>query len=257
MPTDAPAIAGFVEKWLHREPVFVQASLFVAPAQRVLFANWGALLFCLREAAFELSDPSVGLTKSGWWAQELLAITQLRAQHPLTQELMAYPGAPWAGLSAALLQSASNSDRSVLDTGDALAQMMPLASATVAVEAALLGGEANAAAMQLAAVHLLAQRLRVGQVADDAGRVPLQLLARHQVSRNAIREGAAAAAIAEYARELLLAAPEPSASAPLFRRMQWVSDRDLLARMSAGRPLRNKPGLRSVWQLWRAARRGG
>jgi len=255
MATDSPT-AGFVEKWLQREPAFVQASLFVAPAQRTLFAHWGALLCCLREAAFELSDPSVRLAKSGWWAQELLAITQLQARHPLTQELMAYRGAPWVGLSAALLQTVGTGDQSSLDTGDALAQMMPLATATVAVEAALLGGEANAAAMRLAAVHLLAQRLWRGQTADDAGRVPLQLLARHQVSRSAIREGAAAAAIAEYARELLLAAPAQSTSAPLFRRMQWVSDRDLLARMAAGRPLGNKPGLRSVWQLWRAARRG-
>lgn len=255
MPTDSPA-AGFVEKWLQREPVFVQASLFVAPAQRALFAQWGALLFCLREAAFELSDPSVRLTKSGWWAQELLAITQLQAQHPLTQELMAFPDAPWAGLSAALLQSASNSDRSVLDTGDALAQMMPLASATVAVEAALLGGEANAAAMRLAAVHLLAQRLWRGQTADDAGRVPLQLLARHQISRNAIREGAAAPAIAEYARELVLAAPESSASVPLFRRMQWVIDRALLTRLAKGRPPSSRPNMLALWHLWHAARRG-
>lgn len=257
MRADSPAIAGFVDKWLQREPAFVQASAFVAPAQRALFAHWGALLFCLREAVFELSDPALRLAKSGWWAQELIAIAQSQAHHPLAQALMAYPDAPWAGLSAALLQSANTSEQSSLDTGEALAQMMPLATATVAVESALFGGEANVAAQQLAAVHLLAQRLWVGRAADDAGRVPLQLLARHQVSRSAIREGAAAAAISDFARELLRAAPAQSASLPLFRRMQWVLDRALLTCLGNGRAPPSRPDLLGLWRLWRAARRGG
>src|SRR3546814_10513002 len=80
MPAETPAVAGFIDKWLQREPAFVQASLFVAPAQRALFAHWGALLFCLREAAFELSEPSLRIAKSGWWAQELLALAQGRSE---------------------------------------------------------------------------------------------------------------------------------------------------------------------------------
>lgn len=253
MLTD-PGSAGFVEKWLQREPGFVPASLFVAAPQRALFAHWGALLFCLREAAFELRDPSVGLVKTGWWAQELLAIAQSRAQHPLSLSMIAHRDAPWSELSTALLQVASWREQSALDSTDALAQMMPLATAMVAVEAVLLGGEANAAAKQLAALHLLAQRLSVGQAADDAGRVPLQLLARHQVARSAIREGAAAAVIAEYAKELLRLAPAQRTALPMFRRVQWVLDRDLLERMASGRAPRKTPGLRCVWQFWRLAR---
>lgn len=254
MPAEPSASAGFIDKWLQREPAFVQASLFVARDQRQLFAHWGALLFCLREAAFELSDPSLRLTKSAWWARELIAITTAQAQHPLAQAFAVHPQAPWPELSAALLHAAGDSEPAPHDSHAALAQMHTLASAMVAVEAALLGGTASASATRLAAIHLLAQRLWVGQSADDAGRVPLQLLARHQVSRSAIRDGKAAAAVADYAGELLLLAPADSAAVPLFRRMQWVLDRDVLACLAAGKPPRCKPGMRSLWRFWRAAR---
>jgi len=219
-----------------------------------LFAHWGALLFCLREAAFELSDPTLRLAKSSWWAQELLASGEAQARHPLTQVLMTHPDAPWAELSAALLQAAGNGDPSPHDACDALVQMQSLAAAMVGVEVALLGGVASTSATRLAAIHLLTQRLRVGQSADDAGRVPLQQLARHQVSRSAIRAGKAAAAVAAHAHELRLLAPADSAAAPLFRRLQWVLDRDFLGCLAAGKAPQRKPGMRSLWQLWCAAR---
>ncbi|MDP1698586.1 MAG: hypothetical protein Q8L45_12520 [Xanthomonadaceae bacterium] len=256
MPTELSAAAGFVDKWLQREPAFVQASLFVAPAQRVLFAHWGALLFCLREAAFELSDPSLRVAKSSWWAQELLALAQGNASHPLANQLLEHAGAPWAALSMALLQAASHSDQTALDTDAAITQMQPLAAAMVAVEAALLGGEADCAATRWAALHLLSQRLLVGQATDDAGRIPLQLQARFQVSRSAIREGTAAAAVAGYAQQLLLAAPAGGVDAPLFRRMQWLLDRAVLKRLASGQPAPARPGMLSLWRLWRAARQG-
>jgi len=257
MPTELPAAAGFLDKWLQREPAFVQASLFVAPAQRALFAHWGALLYCLREAAFELSDPSLRVAKSSWWAQELLALAQGKASHPLTSELVVHAGAPWAELSMALLQAASYSDQAPLNTDDAITQMLPLAAAMMAVEAALLGGEAGSVATRWAAIHLLSQRLLVGQAADDAGRIPLQLQARFQVSRSAIREGTAGAAVAGYAQELLLAAPTDGVAVPLFRRMQWVLDRALLRRLANRQIAPTRPGMLGLWQLWRAARRGG
>ncbi|PKM15233.1 MAG: hypothetical protein CVV12_09475 [Gammaproteobacteria bacterium HGW-Gammaproteobacteria-2] len=257
MPTELPAVAGFVDKWLQREPAFVQASLFVAPAQRALFAQWGALLYCLREAAFELSDPSLRVAKSSWWAQELLALARGNASHPLTRELVVHAAAPWSDLSMALLQAVSHSDQSAVDTDAAITQLQALAAAMVAVEAALLGGEAGAVATRWAAIHLLSQRLLVGQAADDAGRIPLQLHARFQVSRSAIREGTAGAAVASYAQELLLAAPADGVNVPLFRRMQWVLDRALLRRLANRQSVPARPGMLGLWQLWRAARRGG
>lgn len=256
MPPESPAVAGFIDKWLQREPAFVQAGLFVAPPQRALFSHWGALLYCLREAAFELSDPSLRIAKSGWWAQELLAIAQGKPSHPLASALLEHGEAPWSELSMALLQAASQHEHTARDTDDAIAQVQPLAAAMVAVEAALLGGEPGSAATRCAAIHLLSQRLLIGQAADDAGRIPLQLLARHQVSRSAIREGAAAAAVADYAQELLLAAPVQDANAPLMRRMQWVLDRAVLKRLAKRQPAPARPGMGSLWRLWRAARRG-
>lgn len=254
MPPESPAVAGFVDKWLRREPGFVQACLFVARPQRALFSHWGALLYCLREAAFELSDPSLRSAKSDWWAQELVSLAQGKPSHPLASALVEHAEAPWTELSMALLHTASQHEQTALDTDAAIAQVQPLATAMVAVEAVLLGGTAGAEVARFAAIHLLSQRLLIGQTADDAGRVPLQLLARHQISRSAIREGTAAAAVAGYAQELLLAAPARDGDAPLFRRMQWVLDRAVLKRLSNRRAAPARPGMGSLWRLWRAAR---
>jgi len=249
-------MAGFVGKWQAREPGMALAERFVAPAQRPLFCAWGALLHALREAAFELRDANVRVAKSSWWAQELLAIAQGRPSHPIGAALMPAAAVPWPTLAAALLEIATADAHTPVDGEQAMQQLRPLALAIAAVEAGVFARADTPKSADAIAVHLLAQRLLVGRASDDAGRIPLHWLARHQLSRSAIREGGGDAAVRDWARELLARLPDRPASNVGFRRLQWVQDRALLSRLVAGAPQPLRPGLRCLWQTWRVARAG-
>lgn len=252
-PRDDEAIAGFVHKWQAREPGMALAELFVAKAQRPRFRAWGALLHALREAAFELSDAGVRAAKSAWWAQELVAMAQGRPSHPIGVALLPLPTAPWQALAAALLEAASAEASAPVDGEHAVCQLRPLAEAIAAVETQVFACVDTPYGAESIAVHLLAQRLLVGQAADDAGRIPLHLLARHQLGRSAIREGGAGVAARDWARELLQREPARLFAAAPFRRMCWAQDRALLARLASGAPQPARPGLCDLWRIWRAA----
>lgn len=253
-PIATPAIAGFVDKWQVREPGMALAELFVAGGQRGVFRAWGALLHEVREAAFELSDAQVRFAKSSWWAQELLAIGQGSPGHPLGTALHGIAAAPWPALASALIATVATSDEAPVDTDHALRQMQPLAAATAAVEAALFGQADAGNAASAIAVHLLTQRLLVGRASDDAGRVPLHLLARHQIVRQTIREGGGEPALRDWASELASRMPRCIESGVAFRRMQSVHDLALLQRLAVGSRHPSRPGLAALWQTWRAAR---
>lgn len=250
------AVAGFVDKWQAREPGMALAERFVAGGTRGVFRAWGALLHELRESAFELSDAQVRHAKSSWWAQELLAIGRGSPRHPLGSVLLNDAATPWTALASALIATVAVSDEPPLDGDHALQQMQPFAAAAAAVEAVLFGQADAGNAASAIAVHLLAQRLLVGRASDDAGRIPLHLQARHQIARQAIRDGGGDVAVRDWARELLTRMPVRIESDVGFRRMQWVHDRLLLRRLSVGSRHPSKPGLTALWQTWRAARGG-
>lgn len=232
----------------------VLAEVFVPVPQRQLFRAWGTLLYALREASCELSDHALRVAKSHWWAQELLAVENRRPAHPIGMALLPAVAAPWQALASALVQWATTQRDAPVDADHALAQMRPIATAIAATESALFGSHVVAPAGHAVAVHWLTQRLLVGRAAEDAGSIPLHVLARHQVSRSAIREGGAEQALRDWAHQLHTLSGPVEEGAVVFRRMQCVQDRVVLECLAAGSAQPTRPGPRTLWRMWRAAR---
>lgn len=252
--TTGSGVDDFVAKWRAREPEMMFAEPFCTGALRPRFRVWGALLFELREAAFELSDARVIAAKSAWWADELIALAQRRPRHPLTRVLTVAATAPWPALAQALLVAAEAPDGRPADREAAFAGVLPLAGMLARVEAALFEARADDSAVRSVAAHLLAQRLRFGLRADDAGRVPLHLLARHAITAAELPGTAGAAARRDWAHELLQASPSRLPGAPPFRLARAAFDRRELAALAAGMDPRPAMPIAALWRAWRAAR---
>lgn len=250
---DAPAVAAFVAKWRLREPGMVYAEVFCARPLRARFAAWGALLFELREAAFELSDARLVEAKSAWWADELLRCAQGAPRHPLTQALAA-PRLPWNELAHGMLAMAHADASRPVDRAAALAAIAPLAEGIARVEAALFDATMTSESSRMVAVHLLCERLRVGLASLDGGRVPLSLLARHAINGSVLAQPQGAPAVADWAAELAAALPSDFAGATLYRATRTAFDHWCLREMAAGHPHRALPRLRALRLAWRAAR---
>jgi hypothetical protein len=250
---DAPAVGAFIAKWRMREPEMVYAEVFCARPQRARFAAWGALLFELREAAFELSDTRVVEVKSAWWADELMRCAQGAPRHPLTQAI-AEPRLPWNGLAHGMLAMAHADPSRPVDRDAALAAIAPLAEGIAMVEAALFRATMTNAASRMVAVHLLCERLRVGLAASDGGRVPLSLLARHAIASSTLAQPLGAPAVADWAAELAAAQPADVAGVALYRATRGAFDTWFLRELATGHAHRALPRLRALRLAWRSAR---
>jgi hypothetical protein len=258
------ACADFIGKWRAREPEMTFAEPFCPGPLRARFQLWGALLLELRESAFELSDALVMEAKSAWWAEELGRTAMHAARHPLTQALVheAQMPLPWPQLGNGMLASAASEPRPA-DADAAIAGMRPLAEGIVAFEAALFPGESFAAGNEQAlhvnvsnavVVHLLVERLRMGLSSQDGGRIPMSLLARHRITAAQLVEPDGAAAIADWAQQLLAFAPARLRGASLYRRTHSAFDRRALQRHAQRRTAAPAPPLRALWLAWTAAR---
>jgi len=256
----------FVEKWWRREPEMRIAAAFAARADgeapdaaqaRLRYEAWGAMLHELREALFELPNAGVAAAKCGWWAEELQAIANGAARHPLGEALASLPEAkhaPWTGLALALM--GGGGDAHAADTAQAIAALQPLAQAVLAVENALFHArdEGEAAARALA-LHWLMQRLPRGLADEDGARVPMHLLARHGLTAAQL-PSAPAALLSDWAGELLAALPRAVPGA-FLRRARGRFDRarlQRLARRGAQGGFDDPGALPTLWRAWRAAR---
>ncbi|HEX5756105.1 MAG TPA: hypothetical protein VFY12_07120 [Arenimonas sp.] len=239
-----------VGKWHRREPEMALAEVFCPAAERQRFRAWGALQFELREAVFELSDPRVTAVKTSWWAETLLALGKGQGRHPLTEALLGV-AAPWSALARSVLDTPQQPQRPG-DGEAALAAMRPLAQAIAEVEAALF--EAQPAAADVVAVHLLLQRLPAGLSAEDAGRVPLHLLARHQLRSSDLPSAGSEPLLRDWAVELKARLPARLPRACLYRRLRCAFDGARLQRLAGGRGFAPPSALSTVWRGWRAAR---
>ena len=263
--------ADYIGKWHAREPEMRFAEPFCPRLLRARFQLWGALLLELREAAFELSVARVIEAKTAWWAEELARSAQQGARHPLTQALLREPvlhslpaqtALPWSQLGRALLVSATSDPRPA-DSDAAIAGMRPLAEAMLAFEAALFGDASLAAgrepaqpadAANASVAHLLGERLRVGLRSEDGGRIPLSLLARHRITVAQLLEPVGAAAITDWAQQLLLIVPARLNGASLYRQARWAYDRRSLQRIAQQHAATPAHPLRALWMAWAAAR---
>lgn len=265
----AAATAHFVQKWWLREPEMRIAAVFAASADRqaggldraaaeLRFQTWGALLHELREALFELADPGVAAAKRGWWAEELQAIAAGTARHPLGQVLAALPeaaGAPWTGLSLALLGKAGDASRAS-DLEEVIARLQPLAAATIAIENALFRAHGKQEAVRALALHWLWHRLPAGLADEDGARVPMHLLARHGLTAAQLAT-VGDALLRDWAGELAAAMPASAPGASYLRRVVARFDRarlGRLARLGASRGFREPLAPASLWRAWGAAR---
>lgn len=262
--TDTSACADYIGKWRVREPEMAFAEPFCARLLRPRFRLWGALLQELREATFELSDARVIEAKSAWWAEELARTGRLAARHPLTQALVqeAQMALPWRQLGNGLLASAKGESRPA-DSEAAIAGIRPLAEGIVAFEAVLFVRASfdasrdhalHTQASNAVVAHLLTERLRTGLWSEDGGRVPLSLLARHRITAAQLTDTVAAAAIADWAQQLLTFAPARLIGASVYRRSRCAFDRRALQRMIQHRVAAPPHPLHALWLAWASAR---
>ena len=251
--SDTPDVAAFIDKWRAREPEMVYAEVFCPRHLHARFVLWGALLFELRAAAFELSDARLIEAKCAWWADELLHCAQGAPRHPLTKAL-ATPELPWNGLARGMLDVAHADVARPADRAAALAAVMPLAESIGRVEAVLFNASMSNDASTAVAIHLLGERLRIGLAAADAGRVPLTLLARHGVTAASLSQLQGVPAVSDWAAELVATLPSNLAGIALYRRTRTGFDTWFLRELAANPARRAMPSLRALWLAWRAAR---
>lgn len=240
-------------KWLHREPEMGLMLRFVPSSGQPAFVRWGVLLSELREAAFELSEPRVSAVKSAWWAEELVRIAGGAGRHPLSVGLD--PGWSWLPVAHALVER--DASAGLASTPEqAWAGIEPLARSLSRLESEWFEVAPDLDAQSRAlAVHLLGQRLVVGRAAEDGAGIPMSLLARHGCVPAELRESSGEPVVAEWAAIVLERLPDSLPRASLFRRFRAMLDREQL-RHVARKPDRPwKPGMGSVFQAWRAARR--
>ncbi|HTA66576.1 MAG TPA: hypothetical protein VK753_13855 [Xanthomonadaceae bacterium] len=249
---DAQAVVAFIAKWRAREPEMAFAEVFCPRTVRARFGLWGALVFEWREAAFELSDARPTEVKCSWWADESLRCAQDAPRHPLTVAL-SMPGLPWHALARGLSAMADAEPSRPVDREAALASVAPLADAVAMVEGALFDAPSAEDAKRAVAVHLLGERLRIGLMAADGGRVPLSLLARHGLRAQDLSGPQGEPAACDWARELAAALPSQPFDAALYRRACGAFDGWHLRERAAGRT-RRMPSLRALTLAWRSAR---
>jgi len=230
------------------------AEVFCPRPLRTRFALWGALLFELREAAFELSDARPTEVKCAWWADEALRCAQDAPRHPLTQALAA-PQLPWSALARGIVSGIHADASRPVDREAALATVAPLADGIATVEAALFDVPMTGDASRAVVVHLLCERLRIGLAAADGGRVPLSLLARHGITSSALAQSQGVSAVSDWAGELAAVLPSKMGAIALYRRSRAAFDGRYLRERAAGRD-RRLPSLRALHVAWSSAREG-
>ena len=229
------------------------------------------LSYEMGHAAFHIVEPEVARTKLQWWAEEFSALSVGKPRHPLTEILStwapvaALPAAAWSAVivgAFAQRDSAPASNLADLLAGYRLMHE-PLAAIEAMLYPALDVGATTHAATLLRALHeatWIAEAL-----ARDRLPLPLDLLARHQLSRADLgqpgerRDLAMREHLAELATSMR-SIDRRGLSALTVAALQAAQIRSRRASRAAD-PLVECAGkldrlpLSSVWASWRAARR--
>lgn len=256
------AAAGFVGKWLQREPWHRLLLVFQPAPRRGLVELVEAIGLELRTAALASSDPRVSAGKLGWWAQDAGRWPDASA-HPLLRALAQHPDAiaiadagalrDWVAAAGGLAGDAAATDLEAL--------LQPWLTFSRAQAAAFdLHDRSDGRAH---ALSLLAERLPQARQALAQGGLPVPLtsLAGHGGSRAALATDPRllAAVLREHAVELIHALAG-SVAGNRYRRGQAALARLRLRQLARlptlsddQRPVPPLPPLRSALAVWRAS----
>ena len=270
-PTPADDWLDFQHKWVAAYADFELAVRFMPALEQRDALAFMCMGFELEQAAFGIREPVVATTKLQWWGEELGGT--LAPRHPLTKQLAgnsrfrAIPADAWRAVIAGALAQRDNEPASRLE--GLLAHYSRLHAPLAGIEATLLPGvdaEASAQVLDLARAARSAGALPA-LVEVDQLPLPLDLLARHQLSRSELASASVAreAALRDHFAELagrldsVLAA---QAQLSLPRRMlallvRWQCARAARASdpLQAWNAAQGRLPLALTWSAWRAARR--
>jgi len=270
---EASAFASFEEKWLAANPEQVTVALFLAPDARPRASAFGCLIHELEQAVFGLREAHIAEVKIQWWQQELLAAASAKPRHPVSTVLFADPlaakidAASWTALSEGA--SATLQLGAATDVESLLSNYSTMYAPIADVDAALFGGT-SAEVPQIARLWTISHLLQALRHLPDASErlpVPLDLLARHELTRAALADAGPKreALLHDFLDRLagaLRAALAAAPSAPLGRRVRARLDLALMrTALRSGDPLRAlmaQPGdarWKALWWSWREARR--
>lgn len=248
---------GLFEAWLEAEPEWRLARVFLCQAREPRFEVWSAFEHALRETVWRVRDARVAQAKLGWWLDEIGQARAGAAHHPVLQRMAALGALDLfdRGGAEGILRGASHAAamESPADVESMLAAFVALEQPLAQARARLAGvAVADGVVVRgLAAARVLCECRHWARFAlPERARLPLDLLARHGVGRDAAvaQEPLLAAALAQ---GLL-----PHIDAALAGGSPSVLDTaTLLIGRSLAAPNSRVANWRLAFALWRLARR--
>jgi len=266
-----PAFASFEQEWLDAHPEYAIASIFLPPARRRRENAFAVLVHELGAAA-RLRESQVATAKLSWWRGELASAIAGRSNHPIARELFADDGASavdpalWLALADAALAQQGYTAAATLP--ELLGRLAVFHGVVARIENALSGGR-GADIGSNATLWTITQLLReLPQIAhgDDSLPLPLDLLARHGLTRSSLSAPTAqrTALLRDHLYALAAVSAEcvgASSMCSLYQRVRVRHDRALLsAARKASDPLAwltehiRAGRWASLWVAWREAR---
>ncbi len=266
-------MSGFVTKWAQARLEFALALRFLRGPTAPARSAFACLLFEMEYAAHTIADDTVAGAKLAWWAEEFVRLGERSPQHPLTRELVAHGGAeiPVDLWQRTIVGALTQRDSATPGSCDALLETyselyLPLAEA----ESQALGGidagvAANADALNRAVHACMALPDPSSSQLSERGSVPLDVLARHGLSRHDVASSVDARRtvlqdhLSELARRCGKALAQSGGgvirrtalAANRVRAQRAISDVDPSQRLLA--EMGHLPSL-TVWTAWRSAR---
>lgn len=267
----ADAAASFEAKWALAHPELPLALRFAAAPMRPVVSAFACLAHEISHAAWHIVEPEVARSKLQWWAEELSAFAAGKPRHPLTMTLSTWPS--MAGVTAdawSAVIAGALAQREMLPAAslDALLGGYRRVHGPLAVIEAMLHPKLDVEASTQAAnlMRALHEATWMSEaLARDRLPLPLDLLARHQLSRADLGQPGARrdAALREHFAQLAshmraldrrgLAALTAAALQAACRRSQRAA-RAADPLVEAASKLDRLP-FSSVWAGWRSARR--
>ena len=194
----ADALSSHVDKWTAAEPELDLSLRFTDSAARPHVAALICLDHEIVHAALHIAEPDVALVKLNWWAEELAALAVGAARHPLTQALVGSPGldtipaGQWGKAVSAAFDMREAAPAATFQ--DLLARYRQFAECWAPMQQALYSAMDVDAWIQARSLALALRDALGLQHALQQDRLPLpmDLLARHQLSRGELAQPSAA-----------------------------------------------------------------